>query len=418
MDGSGERSRPRSQGGDNALGGRRSTSPRAPAPTGRSSHGSASGCVYPTTDGADLRAGGSANPTPPSRSRVGNDQAGDRVFGASLEAAPASAQPPGDDPPGRAPRRRSPPWRGSTRGLKLRLKGAPAPRTRAHRPRRADPQPRRATRFDLRRRVRHHWARWTSDSARWAGHRPLLRRVRRRGGPDGPAGHGPGDADDRLERGLLRAARRAFHVVRFDNRDIGRSTHMDFTPPTSRRSSGGGCGPSSTRSPTWPATPPACCASWAIAPHRVVGASMGGMVGQTLAAEHPELVRSLTSIMSNTGNRWRGQPHRASTSTSCAARPRTATPTSSARSRSSASSDPPSFTTRRRFARWPGAAATAAATPAAAVASSARSSPRATAPARWGGSPSRPSSSPARPSRMVPPPRGGRATLRRSRAPG
>src|SRR6266540_608673 len=27
-------------------------------------------------------------------------------------------------------------------------------------------------------------------------------------------------------------AERGFHVVRFDNRDIGRSTHFDFRPPT------------------------------------------------------------------------------------------------------------------------------------------------------------------------------------------
>jgi pimeloyl-ACP methyl ester carboxylesterase len=32
------------------------------------------------------------------------------------------------------------------------------------------------------------------------------------------------------------------------------------------------------------------------------------MIGQMLAAEHSELVRSLTSIMSTTGNRWLGQP--------------------------------------------------------------------------------------------------------------
>ena len=35
---------------------------------------------------------------------------------------------------------------------------------------------------------------------------------------------------------------------------------------------------------------------------------MGGMIAQTLAARRPERVLSLTSIMSSTGARWRGQP--------------------------------------------------------------------------------------------------------------
>ena len=32
------------------------------------------------------------------------------------------------------------------------------------------------------------------------------------------------------------------------------------------------------------------------------------MIGQVLAAEHPDRVRSLTSLMSTTGSRWHGQP--------------------------------------------------------------------------------------------------------------
>ena len=40
----------------------------------------------------------------------------------------------------------------------------------------------------------------------------------------------------------------------------------------------------------------------------VVGASMGGMIAQTLAAEQPDRVLSLVSIMSNTGSLWNGQP--------------------------------------------------------------------------------------------------------------
>ena len=40
----------------------------------------------------------------------------------------------------------------------------------------------------------------------------------------------------------------------------------------------------------------------------LVGVSMGGMIAQTIAARRPERVLTLTSIMSSTGNRWRGQP--------------------------------------------------------------------------------------------------------------
>jgi pimeloyl-ACP methyl ester carboxylesterase len=40
----------------------------------------------------------------------------------------------------------------------------------------------------------------------------------------------------------------------------------------------------------------------------IVGASMGGMIAQTMAANHPDRVPSLVSIMSSTGSRWSGQP--------------------------------------------------------------------------------------------------------------
>lgn len=45
-----------------------------------------------------------------------------------------------------------------------------------------------------------------------------------------------------------------------------------------------------------------------IEPAHLVGVSMGGMIAQTIAAEHPESVRSLVSVMSTTGSRVKGQP--------------------------------------------------------------------------------------------------------------
>ena len=103
-------------------------------------------------------------------------------------------------------------------------------------------------------------------------------------------------------------AERGFHVVRFDNRDVGRSTHCRGRPPrlhqiVARRFDRG----------QYTLTDLADDAARLIgrldlAPAHVVGASMGGMIAQTLAAERPESVRSLTSIMSNTGHRLKGQP--------------------------------------------------------------------------------------------------------------
>jgi pimeloyl-ACP methyl ester carboxylesterase len=101
---------------------------------------------------------------------------------------------------------------------------------------------------------------------------------------------------------------RGFFVIRYDNRDSGRSTHLDSVrPPTPgqllRRR---------IPNPAYTLTDMADDAAGLLgaleieAAH-VVGASMGGMIAQTLAARHPERVLSLTSIMSNTGSRWSGQ---------------------------------------------------------------------------------------------------------------
>jgi pimeloyl-ACP methyl ester carboxylesterase len=104
-------------------------------------------------------------------------------------------------------------------------------------------------------------------------------------------------------------ARRGFFVIRYDNRDIGRSTILDDYPaPT--------LGQLVRRDKRAVAYTLAELANDGVAllDHlgieraHLVGASMGGMIAQTIAARRPERVLSLVSIMSNTGSRLSGQP--------------------------------------------------------------------------------------------------------------
>ena len=103
-------------------------------------------------------------------------------------------------------------------------------------------------------------------------------------------------------------AERGFHVVRFDNRDAGLSTHFKGRPPTLRQlisrqvplrpvpavRHGRGHGGAATR-----ARPGA-------SPHR---RRLDGRHDRPDAGRrHPASVRTLTSIMSTTGNRFKGQP--------------------------------------------------------------------------------------------------------------
>jgi pimeloyl-ACP methyl ester carboxylesterase len=112
------------------------------------------------------------------------------------------------------------------------------------------------------------------------------------------------------ERFCEKLAERGFFVVRFDNRDIGRSTILRELGVPSRpqlflRDRRGaryslddmaGDAAGLTRQLDLGAA-------------HVVGVSMGGMIAQLLAIQHPRRVRSLVSIMSSTGNRRVGQAH-------------------------------------------------------------------------------------------------------------
>jgi pimeloyl-ACP methyl ester carboxylesterase len=107
-------------------------------------------------------------------------------------------------------------------------------------------------------------------------------------------------------------ASRGFRVIAVDNRDQGLSTEMDWTPPSQAKSV---LGTVVGRPPKagyllsdMAADTAGLLDALGLDSAHVVGASMGGMIAQTLAIEHPSRVRSLTSIMSNTGDRKAGRP--------------------------------------------------------------------------------------------------------------
>ena len=102
-------------------------------------------------------------------------------------------------------------------------------------------------------------------------------------------------------------AARGHRVIRFDNRDIGLSTKLDaagmpnLVAAVGRRLLGQPVGAPYTLS-DMAADAAGLLDALGIAAAHVVGASMGGMIAQTMAIEHPARVRTLTSIMSTTGN--------------------------------------------------------------------------------------------------------------------
>jgi pimeloyl-ACP methyl ester carboxylesterase len=95
---------------------------------------------------------------------------------------------------------------------------------------------------------------------------------------------------------------RGFHVIRFDNRDVGLSSKLSGRVNIPAGMVG------LTGSAVYTLDEMAADAAGlldhvGIEAAHVVGASMGGMIGQKLAATRASRVRSLVSIMSNTGKR-------------------------------------------------------------------------------------------------------------------
>jgi pimeloyl-ACP methyl ester carboxylesterase len=113
-------------------------------------------------------------------------------------------------------------------------------------------------------------------------------------------------------------------VVRFDNRDIGLSDHLDdaSVPKLNEIFAGNGESAVYTLSDNAADTVGLMDALGLDSAH-LVGASMGGMIAQTVAIEHPERVRSLVSIMSTTGDRNVGNPSDEATQVLLAPAPRT-----------------------------------------------------------------------------------------------
>jgi len=99
-----------------------------------------------------------------------------------------------------------------------------------------------------------------------------------------------------------------FRVVRFDNRDVGLSHKFDGVP---------------VKNPFWQMIVKRFLRGWKMAPYdleamaadsigvldalgiekaHVIGASMGGMISQILAAKYPDRLTSLTAVMTSTNN--------------------------------------------------------------------------------------------------------------------
>ena len=97
-------------------------------------------------------------------------------------------------------------------------------------------------------------------------------------------------------------------VIRFDNRDAGLSTHMTDAPaPNLPAVLAGDLSSVSYTLSDMAADAVGFLDALGFENAHVVGASMGGQIAQTMAIEYPKRVRSLTSMMSTTGNKAVGQ---------------------------------------------------------------------------------------------------------------
>jgi pimeloyl-ACP methyl ester carboxylesterase len=100
-----------------------------------------------------------------------------------------------------------------------------------------------------------------------------------------------------------RLVSRGFRVVRFDNRDIGLSSKVGGGTPKVLAGALGLTGSSRYTLTDMAGDAAALLDRLEVERAHVVGVSMGGMIGQTLAARHADRILSLCSIMSGPGGR-------------------------------------------------------------------------------------------------------------------
>ena len=106
-------------------------------------------------------------------------------------------------------------------------------------------------------------------------------------------------------------ASQGHYVIRYDNRDIGCSTHLNHLPAPTMADMRGYA--------TRRKAPPYAIADMAddalalidalgLGTVHLVGVSMGGFISQTVAIKQPDRLRSLTLMLTSTGSRRVGQP--------------------------------------------------------------------------------------------------------------